>query len=230
MPFVKSVNPKIIVQLEKVTKSYLGKQPLFQDLDLIVERGEFLFLTGISGAGKSTIFRLLLGLEKANKGQVFFRGQSVGAIDLRDMPQHRRSIGMIFQDYKLLERKTVEENIAVPLKISGEPSLMIEEKIYKISKKLQIEYLLKQKILSLSGGEQQLVAIARAAIHMPQIILADEPTANLDHKTAQKILEVLQDLNSTGMTVIIATHDIQLIKSLKTRILLIKNAGLIEVR
>jgi len=224
------VNPKIIVQLEKVTKSYLGKQPLFQDLDLIVERGEFLFLTGISGAGKSTIFRLLLGLEKANKGQVFFRGQSVGAIDLRDMPQHRRSIGMIFQDYKLLERKTVEENIAVPLKISGEPSLMIEEKIYKISKKLQIEYLLKQKILSLSGGEQQLVAIARAAIHMPQIILADEPTANLDHKTAQKILEVLQDLNSTGMTVIIATHDIQLIKSLKTRILLIKNAGLIEVR
>lgn len=224
------MNPKIIVQLEKVTKSYLGKQPLFQDLDLIVERGEFLFLTGISGAGKSTIFRLLLGLEKANKGQVFFRGQSVGAIDLRDMPQHRRSIGMIFQDYKLLERKTVEENIAVPLKISGEPSLMIEEKIYKISKKLQIEYLLKQKILSLSGGEQQLVAIARAAIHMPQIILADEPTANLDHKTAQKILEVLQDLNSTGMTVIIATHDIQLIKSLKTRILLIKNAGLIEVR
>lgn len=197
-----------------------------------MNEGEFLFLTGVSGAGKSTIFRLLMGLEKPDQGNIYFDNKEVQTISDHEMPLHRRSIGMVFQDYKLLEKKSAKENIIIPLRIAGIPKVMREYKVNVIAKKLQIEHLLNQKVKTLSGGEQQLIAIARAAITDPKVILADEPTANLDMKTAQKIFSILTLLNETGTTIIIATHDIQLIKSAERqkRTLLLKNNGLFEVR
>ena len=212
-----------------VTKSFLGKKPIFSNLDLTIERGEFLFLTGVSGAGKSTIFRLIMGLETPDRGSVEFDGVEVNKIPGNKIPYHRRSIGMVFQDYKLLENKTTEKNISIPLRICGTDRFQRDKKIKQIASLLNLDYLLKQKIKTLSGGEQQLVAIARAAVHSPRIILADEPTANLDHKTAKTIITTLLSLNERGTAVVIATHDIQLIKSMACRILLLKDANVMEV-
>jgi cell division transport system ATP-binding protein len=219
-----------LISFVNVTKGYLSKEPVFKNINLKIDNGEFLFLTGISGAGKSTVFRLLMGLEKPDSGQVFFQGQEVAGLNKKNLSFHRRNIGMIFQDYKLLQNKTTLENIEVPLLIKGVPSKQRELLIGQISKTSQIRHLLHQKVESLSGGEQQLVAIARAAIHSPKVILADELTANLDQTMANLIIETLRNLNESGVTVIIATHDVNLIKTYRQRILLLKNADLIEVQ
>ncbi|MBU3916796.1 ATP-binding cassette domain-containing protein [bacterium] len=218
-----------IIEFKDIEKSYLDKKPLFSKINTKIKQGEFLFLTGVSGAGKSTMFKLILGLENPTAGQIFFNGKEVNSISKREMPDHRRNIGMVFQDYKLLPKKTVEENIAIPLLIQGYSSSKINQKILDIARRIRIEHQLKQSIQSLSGGEQQLVAIARASIHSPLLILADEPTANLDQKMAYRIIEMLLSLNEDGITVIIATHDVNLIKSHEKRILLIKRSGLVEV-
>lgn len=212
-----------------IRKSFLGKKPIFEELSLEVERGEFVFLTGVSGAGKSTIFKLLIGLEQPDKGTITFNNKRVNGLSHQQMALHRRKIGVVFQDYKLLVNKTAEENIAVPLQIQGMSSGKIEKQVKRVAEKMKIESLLKQQVKSLSGGEQQLVAIARASIHGPKLILADEPTANLDQKMAARIVKMLQNLNEEGITVIIATHDVHLIKSLNKRIMLIKNNHLVQV-
>jgi cell division transport system ATP-binding protein len=223
------IGNKRLIRLKGVTKGFLDKKPLFSKIDMEVKRGEFLFITGISGAGKSTLFKLLIGIEVPDEGDIFIDGKLVNTLNQREMAFHRRKIGVVFQDYKLLSRKTAAENIAVPLQIKGLATNKIEQQIRMLAQKMEIESLLNQPIQSLSGGEQQLVAIARASIHSPQVILADEPTANLDQKMAGKILNMLLTLNEAGITVIIATHDINLIKAHNTRILLIKNSTLVEV-
>ena len=192
--------------------------------------GEFLFLTGVSGAGKSTFLRLIMGLERSDSGHVIYNGTNVNQLEKKKFPNHLRSIGMIFQDYKLLENKTALENIKIPLQIRGISAAKGEKQISRMVDQIGIGHLLKQSIKSLSGGEQQLISVARAAIHDPLVILADEPTANLDQKMAAKILRILKQLNNNGITVIIATHNIHLIKSHNHRTILIKNAGLVEVR
>lgn len=218
-----------LLRLKNIEKSYLKKKPVFSDIQMEISRGEFLFLTGISGAGKSTMFKLILGLERPDKGDVVFQGKEVHSMGPAEMSLHRRSIGVVFQDYKLLPNKTAAENIAIPLKIAGVSSFRIEARVKQAGKRHGITALLNQPIKSLSGGEQQLVAVTRASIHSPKLILADEPTANLDQKMASRIINLLLDLNQGGTTVIIATHDINLIKAHKKRILLIKNAKLTEV-
>ena len=220
---------KPLIRLKEIEKGFLNKKPIFSNINMEVEKGEFLFITGISGAGKSTMFKLLMGLEMPNKGEVIFNEKVVNRMPQKEMSFHRRKIGIVFQDYKLLTNKTAAENIAVPLRIRGLSSFKIEQKVKQIAKKIGIEDLLKQPIQSLSGGEQQLVAIARASIHSPLLILADEPTANLDQKTANRIISMLSTLNDEGITIMIATHDINLIKAHNKRILLIKNAGLMDV-
>lgn len=223
------IGSKRLIRLSGVTKGFLDKKPLFSKIDMEVKKGEFLFITGISGAGKSTLFKLLIGLETPDEGQIIVDGQVVHTLNPKQMAIHRRKFGVVFQDYKLLPTKTAAENIAVPLQIKGMASAKIDQQIQQLAQKMEIEFLLNQPIQSLSGGEQQLVAIARASIHSPQVILADEPTANLDQKMAAKILNMLLTLNETGHTVIVATHDINLIKAHNTRILLIKNSTLVEV-
>jgi cell division transport system ATP-binding protein len=223
------VSIKPLITFRKVKKSFLGKEPLFSDINLEISEGEFIFLTGVSGAGKSTLFRLLLGLEKPDDGSIKFNGSEVTSLVGKEMLQHRRSIGMIFQDYKLLEKRTAEDNIAIPLQIKGISRSAKSAKIKDITHKLKISQILKQQVRSLSGGEQQLIAIARAAVHSPTLILADEPTANLDPRMATRIFDMLTLLNEEGMTVVVATHDINLLKAHKKRILLLKQSALIEV-
>jgi len=223
------VQKKPLIAFRGVQKSFMGKEPIFSNIDMEISKGEFTFLTGVSGAGKSTIFRLLLGLEKPDSGSITFNGAEVTAMVGDEKSRHRRSIGMIFQDYKLLEKRTAEDNIAIPLQINGISRNTKEIKIKDIASKLKIDNILKQQVRSLSGGEQQLVAIARAAVHSPKLILADEPTANLDQKMAGRIFDMLTLLNVEGITVIVATHDINLLKAHKRRILLLKQSCLIEV-
>lgn len=225
----KEVQQKPLITFQKVKKSFLGKEPIFTDINLKVFKGEFIFLTGVSGAGKSTLFRLLLGLEKPDKGSIFFNGTVVTSLVREQMSEHRRSIGMIFQDYKLLEKRTAEDNIAIPLQINGTSRNAKKARIKDLADKLKINDILKQPVKSLSGGEQQLIAIARAAVHSPILILADEPTANLDEKMATHIFNMLTLLNEEGMTVVVATHDINLLKAYNKRILLLKQSALIEV-
>lgn len=223
------MSESILIELKGIQKSYLGREPIFSDINFRINRGEFLFLTGVSGAGKSTIFRMLLGVETPDVGSVIFDKLEVSDIPKDKIHLHRRRIGMVFQDYKLLENKTAEENIVIPLQILSYSSSKKARFIKEISDKLKIDHLLDQPVKSLSGGEQQLVAIARAAVHTPTVILADEPTANLDQKMASRIVKMLELLNSIGITVIIATHDINLIKSHKKRIMLLKKDRMIEV-
>lgn len=221
---------KPLIVLDQLTKAFAGKEPIFNNISTQIDRGEFVFLTGVSGAGKSTVFRLLMGLERPDRGRVIFDNQNVAEINQREMNYHRRKIGMVFQDYKLLEKRTAKENIEIPLHILGNSGLVREKKIQAVSEKLKITHLLRQRVMSLSGGEQQLVAIARASVNFPTAIFADEPTANLDQKMANRILKMLTMLNAEGTTVIIATHDINLIKAFKKRVLLIKNAVMHEVQ
>lgn len=218
-----------LIELEGIQKSYLGREPIFSNINLRINKGEFLFLTGVSGAGKSTIFRMLLGIESPDLGKVVFDQKEVTNIPKDKMYLHRRKIGMVFQDYKLLENKTAEENIAIPLQILRFSASKKDRFIKDIAAKLNIERLLDQPVKSLSGGEQQLIAIGRAAVHTPDVILADEPTANLDQKMATRIIRMLELLNSIGITVIIATHDINLIKSHQKRIILLKKNAMVEV-
>ncbi len=223
------MHQKPLIAFQKVRKSFFGKEPIFSDISLTISKGEFVFLTGISGAGKSTLFRLLLGLEKPDKGSIVFNGTEVTSLGSEKMSRHRRSIGMIFQDYKLLGKRTAEDNIAIPLQINGTTRSLKNARIKDLADKLKIDKILKQPVQSLSGGEQQLVAIARAAVHSPIPILADEPTANLDQTMATHIIDMLTLLNDEGITVIVATHDINLLKAHKRRIVLLKQSALIEV-
>ncbi|MGK0291401.1 MAG: cell division transport system ATP-binding protein [bacterium] len=227
----KNINhSKYIIHFSGVEKSYLGKQPILSNIDFKVEKGEFLFITGVSGAGKTTMFKLLLGMEKPQKGEVWFISDDISHIPKKHLPFHRRRIGVVFQDYKLLGNRTVRDNITIPLQIAGYSKLHIRQKVNQIAQEMHLSKLMDQKVLSLSGGEQQLTAIARAAIHEPSLLLADEPTANLDSETALKILKILKKINALGTTVIIATHDIQLIKNFASRIVLIKNKGILEIQ
>ncbi|MDH5561781.1 MAG: ATP-binding cassette domain-containing protein [Deltaproteobacteria bacterium] len=217
------------ISFNGIEKKYLRKEPLFRDLSLSIKQKEFVFLTGISGSGKSTFFKLIMGLEMPDKGSVCFNGETVNLIPPRQMPYHRRGIGIVFQDLKLLQKKTAYENIILPLLIRGVSKKQIQSGVKRVSKRLSIEPILKQPVQALSGGEQQLVAIARATISVPRIILADEPTANLDQAMAHKILETFNNLNANGATVIIATHDVGLIKAYQKRVLLIKDQNIIDV-
>lgn len=221
-------NPPLIA-VQDVYKRFLGKEPIFSSINLLLKKGEFIFLTGVSGAGKSTLFRMLLGLEKPDRGSIVFNGTDVVSLTGEAMCRHRRSIGMVYQDYKLLQKRTAADNIAIPLHINGCAKGSRDASIKDVARKLKIGKLLKQQVQSLSGGEQQLVAIARAAVHKPMLILADEPTANLDQKMAARIFDMLSLLNEEGTTVIFATHDISLLKNQNRRILLLKQSDLIEV-
>jgi cell division transport system ATP-binding protein len=203
---------KDVIQLFHVYKSYAADVQALVDVSLEIDKGEFVFLTGPSGAGKSTLLRLIFCAERPTRGQLLVGGRNVARLAASAVPYLRRNVGVVFQDFKLLPRRTVEENVAVALEVVGAPRRVVRQKTWAILKQVGLAHKLHQYPPRLSGGEQQRVAIARALVNEPQILLADEPTGNLDAERSREIMELLEAASSRGTTIIVATHDQRLLE------------------
>lgn len=196
-----------MIQFHHVTKIYSGSTAALRDVSLEVPRGSFLFVTGPSGAGKSTLLRLILGVDRATQGQILVDGKNLTRMSHRQMAYLRRRIGFVFQDFKLLPDRTVMENVALALKVQGVPPKQMMHKAYQALRAVGLADKRDQKPLRLSGGEQQRVAIARALVTEPFLLLADEPTGNLDRVLSQEIMEQFLRIHETGTTILVATHN-----------------------
>ena len=218
----------LVITFEHVSKRYPGGASALLDVNFHIDAGEMVFLTGHSGAGKSTLLRLILMLEQATGGRVVVNGHNLSKISARLTPQVRRQIGMIFQDYKLLSDKTVFDNVSLPLMIAGMRYSEIRKRVRAVLDKVGL--LSKEKMwpLMLSGGEQQRVGVARAIVGMPPVLLADEPTGNLDPQLSEELFNLFRQLNGQGVTVLIASHDLALIRSMGQRVLVLSAGRLID--
>jgi cell division transport system ATP-binding protein len=194
-------------QLFHVSKSYVAGTYALRDVSLEFRRGEFVFLTGPSGAGKTSLLRLVFAADRPSDGQIVVLGRNASRLSPRSVPELRRRIGVVFQDFKLLARRTVEENVALALDVVGTPRRSARTRVFEMLKQVGLQHRRYQSPLSLSGGEQQRVAIARALINEPDILLADEPTGNLDPDLTLEIMDLIADTATRGTTVIVATHD-----------------------
>jgi cell division transport system ATP-binding protein len=217
-----------MITFEHVSKNYPPGIKALRDISFQLSRGEMAFLTGHSGAGKSTLLRLILMLEQATRGQVVVDGRNLGKTSARLAPRVRRGIGMIFQDHKLLSDKTVFDNIALPLMIAGLRYADIRKKVRAALDKVGLLSKEKSWPLSLSGGEQQRVGIARAIVAMPPLLLADEPTGNLDPELSAELFELFRQLNGQGVTILVASHDLALIRSMGQRVLVLSGGELVD--
>ena len=195
-----------MIQLFHVYKYYGKDHPALEDINLKVEKGEFVFVVGSSGAGKSTLLKLIFCEERAEQGQILIGGKNISRLKEGQIPYLRRNIGFIFQDFKLIQRKTVYENIALPLEMAGASRVDIKRRVHEVLKMVQLESRRDQFPVYLSGGEQQRVAIARALVNRPALLLADEPTGNLDESLSLDIIDLLKNIHTTGTTVVVATH------------------------
>ncbi len=207
-----------MIQMFHVSKSYdRGNTFALEDVTLKIEKGEFLFITGPSGAGKSTLLKIIFGSEPPTDGQIIIDGRNYYRIPRSEIPPLRRRIGFVFQDFKLLANKTVYENVALALKVMGVGNRDVKKRVLRMLSYLKLQHRANFKPLSLSGGEQQRVAIARALVKEPAIILADEPTGNLDPALSLQTIELFREVNNKGTTVVIATHDQGIIERFKKR-------------
>ena len=217
-----------MITFEHVSKRYPGAANALQDVNFHLKAGEMVFLTGHSGAGKSTLLRLILMLERASRGLVLVDGRNLSKTPQRLAPQVRRRIGMIFQDHKLLRDKTVFDNVSLPLMIAGMRYADIKKRVRAALDKVGLLHKEKFWPLSLSGGEQQRVGIARAIVGMPPVLLADEPTGNLDPQLSEELFELFRQINGQGVTVLIASHDLSLIRAMSQRVLVLSRGRLID--
>ena len=200
-----------MIRFENVSKVYKGDVVALREVSLDIAKGEFVFLVGPSGSGKSTLLKLLLRDEVATDGQVLVAGRDIGRLGTWKVPQLRRNIGCVFQDYKLLTNKTVYENVAFALEVIGRP-----------------KHIIRAQVPQLSGGEQQRVSIARAFVNRPLILLADEPTGNLDPATTVGIMRLLDRINRTGTTVVMATHDQRIVDAMRRRVMELDHGSLVR--
>lgn len=208
-----------MIQFERVSKVYSGGNPALQNINFVLQSGEMAFLTGHSGAGKSTLMRLICGLEQANDGKISLNAVDISRLKKQEMPFLRRAVGMIFQNHQLLMDHTVYDNVAIPLIILGNPAEEIRRRVSASLDKVNLLDKMKFYPIQLSGGEQQRVGIARAIVNRPSILLADEPTGNLDDKLSKDILTLFEEFNQTGVTVLMATHNVNLIRRNHHRVL-----------
>jgi cell division transport system ATP-binding protein len=217
-----------MIRFEGVSKRYSGGTRALSNVSVAVRAGEMVFLTGHSGAGKSTMLRLILMLERASTGQVIVDGRNLTKMPGRFAPQVRQGIGMIFQDHKLLANKSVADNVALPLLIAGLRYGDIRKRVRAALDKVGLLEKEKAWPLALSGGEQQRVGIARAIVSMPPILLADEPTGNLDPQLSAELFGLFRDVNAQGVTVLIASHDLALIRDMGERVLVLSKGQLVD--
>ena len=206
-----------MIQLEEVTKRFPGGQEALSGLSLSIEKGEMVFVTGHSGAGKSTLLRLIALIERPTGGQVIVDGQNTGRVKRRKIPAYRRQIGMVFQDHKLLYDRTVFDNVALPLIIAGMSYREAGRRVRPALEHVDLLHKEKQNPATLSAGEQQRVGIARAVVSRPKIVIADEPTGNLDPDLSLEVMRMFRRFNEVGVTLLIASHDIALIDKLGCR-------------
>jgi cell division transport system ATP-binding protein len=217
LPFPTS-SKVLMISLQHVTKVYKNSVLALEDVSVDVEKGEFVFVVGASGSGKSTLIRLLLKEEEATKGDVFVAGKNLEKLTNWKVPYLRRNIGTVFQDYKLLIDKTVFENVGFALEVIGKPKHVIDQRVPEILDYVGLGDKLNSFPDELSGGEQQRVSIARACVNRPLVLLADEPTGNLDPNTSVDIMRLLDKVNRIGTTVVMATHDQAIVDAMRKRV------------
>jgi cell division transport system ATP-binding protein len=227
---IKTPNQQVMVRLRNVTKVYGNNSVSLSGVNLDLMRGGFLFITGVSGAGKSTLLKLLYGEEKVNQGEVIVDGCNVSQLQGNHLSLFRRRIGIVFQDFKLIPRRTVAENVAFVLQSQGVSRTDIQKRLPATLKLVGLSHKSNCFPDQLSGGEQQRVSLARAIVHTPPLILADEPTGNLDPDHALQVLKVLQKLHSYGATVIVSTHDERLVLMSDYPVAQLRNGRLYHVR
>ena len=216
------------ISFQHVWKRYANGTEALQDVNLSVPEGDFVFLVGHSGAGKSTMVRLLIREEKPTKGKIFVDGLELGRMRRRKLPHYRRKVGLVFQDFKLLPRLTVYENVAFALRVLGEPGKSIRERTTDALELVGLSDKLEKYPSELSGGEQQRVATARAVVHAPNLIIADEPTGNLDPATAWEIMQLFLRINARGATIVMATHNREVVDLMRRRVVLIEGGQIVR--
>ncbi len=204
-----------MIQFDQVDKLYPGGQEALRRVSFQLAKGDMCFLTGHSGAGKSTLLKLIMLMERPSQGQIFYQGKNLARIRRRQIPYHRRRIGVVFQNHALLFDRSVFDNVAMPLLVSGYPYQEIGRRVRAALDKVGLLKREKQLPIKLSGGEQQRVGIARAVVHKPDLLLADEPTGNLDPGLSSDIMKLFADFNAVGVTVLIATHDLDLVRQMR---------------
>jgi len=212
-----------LVSFSAVAKRYPGGQEALRGVSFNIDAGELVFLTGRSGAGKSTLLKLIPAIERPTSGSVIVNGQNVGALKRPAVPYLRRNVGLVFQDQKLLYDRSAYDNVMLPLQLSGQPPKEAARRVRAALDKVGLAGRERANPVELSGGEQQRLAIARAVVNRPAILVADEPTANLDAESAARVLEIFVSFNQVGVTVIIASHDQSLISRFGKRVLHLEN-------
>ncbi len=206
-----------MIRLDKITKLYSGGREALRDVSLDINPGEMIFLTGHSGAGKSTILKLLALVERPTRGQLLVDGRNIGRLTASEIPAYRRQVGMVFQDHKLLEERSAFENVALPLIIAGMPRREIDKRVRAALDQVGLLDKERQAPSTLSAGEQQRVGIARAVVAKPRLLIADEPTGNLDAELSLEIMQLFRRFNEVGVTMLIATHDLALADRFRAR-------------
>jgi cell division transport system ATP-binding protein len=217
-----------MIHFYHVTKRFDRYSTALHDVTFHLEKGEFVFLTGPSGAGKSTLLKLILRQMKPTEGQIVVNGRNLGAMKHSHIPYFRREIGMVFQDFKLIERMTIFENLSFILTVLGVPPKEHKKRAYAALRAVSLPHKMNYYPLQLSGGEQQRVAIARALINDPLVLIADEPTGNLDPDLSKEVIQIFSDANLRGSTVLLATHDRELIQRNNRRVIALDHGRLVE--
>lgn len=217
-----------MIRLENVTKVYEGGTVAARDVSLEIQKGEFVFLVGPSGSGKSTLIRLLLREEPVTRGKIWVAGKDITTLPKWKIPYLRRSLGTVFQDYKLLPNKTVSENVAFTLEVLGRPRSVIGPQVEQVLDLVGLAEMADRYPRQLSGGEQQRVSVARAFVNRPPIMLCDEPTGNLDPKTSVGIMKLFDRINRTGTTVVMATHDHAIVDAMQRRVVALEDGLMVR--
>ena len=217
-----------MIKLEYVSKSYTAGIPALNDVSLDIEEGEFVFIVGDSGSGKSTLIKLLLKELEPTEGTITINNKKLNKIKRRQIPKFRRNIGVVFQDFRLLKDRNIYDNVAFAQKVIGESNRSIKKNVPSMLSMVGLAAKYRSYPRQLSGGEQQRVAIARALINEPKILLADEPTGNLDNHNAWEIMKLLEEINSRGTTVVVVTHNLEIVKAMNKRVITMKKGVVVE--
>lgn len=217
-----------MIRLDHVSKTYEAGNPALNDVTISIAPGEFVFIVGDSGSGKSTLIRLLLKELEPSSGKIFINGQDLRKVKHRKVPNYRRNVGCVFQNFRLLPDRNVYDNVAFAMKVVEAPTREIKRKVPMMLSLVGLAAKYKSKPNQLSGGEQQRVAIARALVNDPKILLADEPTGNLDNKNAWEIMKLLDEINQRGTTVLVVTHNMQIVKQMNKRVITIKKGVVVS--